>query len=902
MPAVHALTRGVAGVAFVAALSLVTTPTPGLAAEDRPTPAPAPVAGPGGGWDVAESADGAVATWTADEPLPLTSARPEITLDDRPVGPTTLSADGRSVSAAVPSGTEARDLDVVLGGVSLDDPATSAPDRRAPTTVPAVGGDFGLDPGTRGPHAVTRSDYRSGTLRQPGFRVPLGIAGHVVRPADAEGVTGRPLVLFLHGRHEVCYGGPGSDGPPWPCPAGSRPIRSDLGYDYLQELLATQGYTSVSIDANAINAQDFAADDGGAQARSALVRRHLALWAQRAVPGSRGVDLDRVVLVGHSRGGEGVDLASQQVPRDAGYRVVGQVLLAPTDFARRTAAYVPTATVLPYCDGDVSDLQGQLFTDTSRELAADDTALKSTVLVMGANHNYFNTEWTPGVATAPANDDWYDDANRTCGPKAPGRLDAGEERAVGAAYVAGAVALFTGERPDALPLFDGTPGRVPSAGRAVVYSHAVGGGRTLVLPATARAVATGGASARICAGVVGLEERQGCGARQSAERAPHWAPDMTPGVPTQSALEVRWTGAEATGGIDLARPLDLSGSATLDLRAVADPREGAAEVAVRLTDATGREVTLDPEGGGVVQALPGSADDNLAKLVAQQLRVPLDGVDAVDLTRVTRVALVARSARGRVWVLDAAGTPAALPAVPRQRLPLVAIGESVVREAPGTGRRTARVAFTLDAAPTRPARFVVVRSSGDGSQVSRTVRLGAGQRQGFVEVPYRADTVWRGDRTTALQAFPVTGVGVADGNGSLTVRDDDPRPRARLVAPRVVREGQPIRLRLVLDRPTGDFVYGEVGFRRPARGPRLAVADLPRAWVREHLYAEDPRSPLWRQQTSLFFEVSRGRRSRVVTIPTRVDRVREGRERVRVVVQVPTLHQRVTATVVVVDR
>ncbi len=85
---------------------------------------------------------------------------------------------------------------------------------------------------------------------------------------------------------------------------------------------------------------------------------------------------------------------SRSLP-SAPYRIAGQVLLAPTDFAWHTAPYVPTVTVLPYCDGDVYDLQGQRFTDVARDLAPRDNSLKSSVMVMGANHNFFNTEWTP---------------------------------------------------------------------------------------------------------------------------------------------------------------------------------------------------------------------------------------------------------------------------------------------------------------------------------------------------------------------------------------------------------------------------------------------------------------------------------------------------------------------------
>ena len=86
-----------------------------------------------------------------------------------------------------------------------------------------------------------------------------------------------PLVLFLHGRHSTCYGlepEPFVTGD-WPCPEGTLPIPSHLGYRYAAELLASQGYLTVSISANGINGQDGWVADGGAAARSALIRHHL---------------------------------------------------------------------------------------------------------------------------------------------------------------------------------------------------------------------------------------------------------------------------------------------------------------------------------------------------------------------------------------------------------------------------------------------------------------------------------------------------------------------------------------------------------------------------------------------------------------------------------------------------
>ena len=34
---------------------------------------------------------------------------------------------------------------------------------------------------------------------------PIEMVGHVVEPAPGENTGPRPLVLFLHGRHSVCY-------------------------------------------------------------------------------------------------------------------------------------------------------------------------------------------------------------------------------------------------------------------------------------------------------------------------------------------------------------------------------------------------------------------------------------------------------------------------------------------------------------------------------------------------------------------------------------------------------------------------------------------------------------------------------------------------------------------------
>ena len=83
-------------------------------------------------------------------------------------------------------------------------------------------------------------------------------------------------MLLLHGRHDWCYVPEGQNGGAydWPCQSPSIPVPSHLGYTYVQELLASQGYLTVSVAANGINGQDGMLEEGGADARAALVRRH----------------------------------------------------------------------------------------------------------------------------------------------------------------------------------------------------------------------------------------------------------------------------------------------------------------------------------------------------------------------------------------------------------------------------------------------------------------------------------------------------------------------------------------------------------------------------------------------------------------------------------------------------
>ncbi len=853
-----------------------------------------PTKGEVGAWQVTSLGDGRYdVSWRSPRALPLTSDRPTITGPaGLLVGPPTVADDGRTVHAVVTSAAvpDPADLDVVLSGDRLD----HVGDDRARLGAPAaraldLPGTVTLadDPATPGPYEVVTSDYELPGVKVSGMRVPIEMVGHVVEPAlDAE--TGpRPLVLFMHGRHSVCYDPSDefSGGGEWPCQAPEQEIPSQLGYDYVQRVLASQGYATVSVRVNGINAQDYRVEDGGADARAEIVEAHLREWVDLAA--EHQVDMDRVVLVGHSRGGEGVNRASIQIPLSAPYRIAGQVLVAPTDFANQTAPYVPTVTLLPFCDGDVSDLQGQKFTDTARDLTTGDTSLKSSVLVMGANHNYFNTEWTPGQAAAPAWDDWGGPRRAECGEKNPDRLSATEQQDVGTAYVAGAVHLFADDDQDVLPLFDGSRARVDSIGDAQVLSHAIGGGRDVRAPGRDLGLALAdGATTRLCRGDYAPGKIASCGyGLDYSGTRPHW-PETYERLATREFFQMSWTAAGQTGGVVLDEPLDLSAE-RLELRTIVDPNAGDVDLRVRITDADGGSAVLTPQGGGTLPGL--GVKEDTQKYWAETLVADPASAAGVDLARIVRVDLVSASAAGRVWVADLSAAPAELAAVPAVRLPTVDLGRVRVKEGNGTKPVTASLPFTVVGEVTRPARFQVVTAGQAVGEVQRfNVDLAPGQTSGSIPVTYQPDR--RDDfdiAVTSAVAWPVRNMMTDAYIGRLAVVDDDPTPALRIkVRKRTVAEGRSAQWVVTLGAPVDYDLYlsGRV-VKSPQ--PALAADDVPRRWFERNVgMSPEAGKPLWRYRPTLYDRLPSGQTKVVLSVPTVRDGRAEGRESIRLRVRV----------------
>jgi hypothetical protein len=829
-----------------------------------------------------------VLRWRADEPLPMGDARPEFRLGGRLLGYPRISADQTTLTLRLDAKLRSpAAVSVWLSGRRLDARGVAREADGAPYVEPVPSRVLKTDPGRPGPFQPATYSYRLPSRPMPGFREPVEMVGHVVAPLDAPGT--RPFVLFLHGRHYTCFV-PGTDriSGNWPCKSQERPVPSHLGYRYTQHLLATQGYVTVSISANGINGQDWRADDGGAAARSLLVRRHLRLWASWATTGEAPAelrnpvgraDLERVLLVGHSRGGEGVDRAAIDTSATAPWDIDGQVLIGPTAFGRQEAPYVPTVVMLPYCDGDVIDLQGQAYVDTGRDVLRD-PALRSSVMVMGANHNYFNTEWTPGISRAPSFDDWYDRDDPVCGRGQDPRLTAREQRAVGKAYVAGAARLLLRGDERVLPLYDGSRARVESAGDADVRTHALGARRSLIRPgARTEVVASPRAQARLCEGRSEGRAKRYCGAGYPSFRTPHWpAARYGKVVPTDKALELGWDAAGARGGLILDSPVDFSSASSLDARVVVDPRRGPVQVDVRVVDAAGHRAVLTPLRQGRLAALPGRSP--LGKLWAQTLRVPLADVGNVDLAALRRVDVIARSEQGRVWVLDLAGRRPGLRTVPDRIAPRVDLGSVSVAEGDGPGPGTLNVPVTVHGTLSQPARLSVqvVDFTADRGELPPpyVLRLAPGQRHAVIPISFERDN--RDDiRLTeySVIAYPLRGVMTGDYLGSGQVRDDDPTPAATLsVVDGSVSEGEPAQWRIRLAKPV-DYA---VSYRLPAvnasDGHRpLRTNDVPKRWLRRHL-GEMPEQPvsLAKARLTLYESIRAGERSVLIPVPTVADR------------------------------
>ncbi|CAL2083976.1 T9SS type A sorting domain-containing protein [Tenacibaculum sp. 190524A02b] len=296
------------------------------------------------------------------------------------------------------------------------------------TPLNAQTSDEQIDPGLAGSFDVEKFDYLlDEKIKLPGLanfeKYNIRIRANVRAP-KANGTF--PLVLIMHGKHNTCYVKEGSngfelfpcDGPNLNSLGDSKEIPNHAGYDYLLDFLASHGYIAVSVDTNDILMANFIERgnqnpfrDEAMQARAELLQAHLDLLKNannnaQLLNGNfvSKIDFNNIITVGHSRGGEGVvshfiHNAKQQNP----YSIKGVFAVAPTNYNNFSHPEMTYAVMLPYCDGDLTDLPGIWNYDRQTEVSNKAT---HQILLKGANHNYFNTVWTPNMFPAATFDDW----------------------------------------------------------------------------------------------------------------------------------------------------------------------------------------------------------------------------------------------------------------------------------------------------------------------------------------------------------------------------------------------------------------------------------------------------------------------------------------------------------------
>lgn len=234
------------------------------------------------------------------------------------------------------------------------------------------------------------------------------INGIVFIPEDAPHRDSRfPLAIIVHGNHDP-------------------EIPSENGYLYLCEHLASHGIIAATIDENFLNMQN-----NETVARAIVLLEHIKqfkVWNETpGHPLENKIDLKRIMLIGHSRGGEAVEHASfynrlgpterdpiTNVTFDGGgpyhlgpynFDLKALVAMAPSE-GRYSHGGTPVRRSIAddYLiiqgskDGDLSDFQGYRTYERAHPSALGNhqesaDASKALVWIHGANHSQFNTLW-----------------------------------------------------------------------------------------------------------------------------------------------------------------------------------------------------------------------------------------------------------------------------------------------------------------------------------------------------------------------------------------------------------------------------------------------------------------------------------------------------------------------------
>jgi dienelactone hydrolase len=481
--------------------------------------------------------------------------------------------------------------------------------------------------------------------------------------------TGRPapVAVILHGRHAICRAvGDPEIGPPWPCPDADT-IRNYQGFGTLVEALARAGYVAIAPNINAQFTFSFAEARGLDRLRQ-VVDRHLASLQNDAAAFPAPlppVDLERIVLIGHSQGGnfaaqlarDASELGTLPAPPD----IAALVLVAPILTSDPSLPDVPLAVLLPACDGDVATLEGQGYLERARAQPRAHETL--TVYLEGANHNGFNATLTP---------DRIPPGRPDCEPL----LHGSAQRAfLGAFATTFADAVFAGTAAEAARATLGLRASEPTP--ALMFGHEVlvstlapsDARLPLLAPLVAEDLSPTPPGGTITAAGVDLRF---CEAGFST---PFSRPDQAhcqrvnfnqPGYP--AAALVSWTASGGQLTFVLPEPTDVRPFAAVSLRVAVDPLAApniatmAQTFGLELADAAGGRalVTLEPETPAL-RYPPGVIGEDVffevptfsGHVIMTTVRVPLTVFAGVDLARVAQLSLLFdRTDGGAIFLAD----------------------------------------------------------------------------------------------------------------------------------------------------------------------------------------------------------------------------------------------------------
>ncbi|MCM1268106.1 MAG: hypothetical protein NC302_09385 [Bacteroidales bacterium] len=214
------------------------------------------------------------------------------------------------------------------------------------------------------------------------------VAGRIWYPEDGSAC---PVLFIAHGNHD--FGVP-----------------SYLGYDYLGEYLASNGYVVVSVDENVVNSLSNEND-----ARAVLLLENIRAVLteneeQKSVLYGK-IDSEKIAIAGHSRGGEMVATAylfndldaypdNGNIRFDYHFPISSIIAIAPTVDQYMPAQHAVELWDVNYLllhglhDQDVSRMAGEKQYHNVRFSKENDTLYrKASVCIMGANHGQFNTKW-----------------------------------------------------------------------------------------------------------------------------------------------------------------------------------------------------------------------------------------------------------------------------------------------------------------------------------------------------------------------------------------------------------------------------------------------------------------------------------------------------------------------------